>query len=273
VVRNATSSGIATTWFYVRYNDGGSHLRLRIFGDSKRLWTEVLPDLHGHLAPFYASSCVRKLELGSYEREIERYGGPVGIGLAEEIFCADSQACVELLSVLNGAEGPDDRWLLVVLAWDALLSDLGFDLAARHRLTKESARRMVEEYRMTVELSRALGQKVRAHARDLESILDARRTPDDALRASAREVLDRRGALLRPIAARLEVARAQGTVHVPSDELAWTLMHMHANRMFASAARAQELVLHELLARYYRGSLSRLPGRSFVPHRPDAMKK
>ena len=92
LVDRALGSGAAEGWFFIRYADPTWHLRLRFRGDPVRLHGEVLPLLQEAVAPLLESGRVRRLALDTYERELERYGGPIGMPLCEALFQADSAA-------------------------------------------------------------------------------------------------------------------------------------------------------------------------------------
>ena len=48
---------------------------------------------------------------------MERYGGPEGMQLAEQLFHADSEAVAGDRRALDGDEGADARWRLALRAW------------------------------------------------------------------------------------------------------------------------------------------------------------
>src|SRR3954453_2569686 len=85
VAREALAQGAADSWFFIRYGDPEWHLRLRFHGDPSRLLGEVLPLLSDAVVPLLERGEVRRFELGTYERELERYGGPVGMPLCEQM--------------------------------------------------------------------------------------------------------------------------------------------------------------------------------------------
>src|SRR5690606_307453 len=63
-------------WFFVRYYDPEPHLRLRIQADPVLL--EAMPGLvNKALRPFLKNGLIRRLQLDTYAREIERYGADV----------------------------------------------------------------------------------------------------------------------------------------------------------------------------------------------------
>lgn len=92
-------------WFFVRYRDGGHHLRLRFHGDSAVLHAVLLPQLHAVARRLSEDGVSAGMSLATYDPEIERYGGPAAFPLAEEVFHADSFAVLGALSA--SAADPD----------------------------------------------------------------------------------------------------------------------------------------------------------------------
>jgi thiopeptide-type bacteriocin biosynthesis protein len=247
VIRGAIASGAADTWFFLRYGDPEWHLRVRLRGDPRRLHAEVLPALAEAAQASLDAGDLFRFQLDTYEREVERYGGAEGIALVEQIFCADSDACLALLPDLTGDAGADARWRLALRGFDLLLSDLGFDLPARRAIVRAARQAFAAELRVGAETERRLADRFRAERRALEQALG----PGIA-------ALDDRSRRLRPIAAELRAREAAGLLDAPLAAIAPSLLHMHANRMLrAGAARHQEFVLHYLLDRLYEGMLAR----------------
>ena len=131
VVAVARAHGSADGWFFARYGDPDWHLRLRLHGDPRALLRDVMPQLCAAAAPALADGRVRRLAFDTYERELERYGGPDGMALSERLFTADSDAALELIGLTPGDGGADARWRVTLLGIDRLLDDLGLDLGVR----------------------------------------------------------------------------------------------------------------------------------------------
>jgi thiopeptide-type bacteriocin biosynthesis protein len=257
LVRGALADGIADRWFFIRYGDPHWHLRLRFHGDPAALMRELVPRLHAALAPAIADGLCWKLELGTYEREVERYGGPAGIELAEQLFAADSDAVLAIVEASGGDAGADAAWRLALRGFDRLLGDLGLDLAARRAALTRARDSFGAELGMDTALQKKLGEKFRAHRDELVALLAAPdRDPDHPL-GPGLEALAARSAASAPVAAELRARAARGALTAPVDELALSFLHMHANRLLAHSARAQELVLYDLLRRHYDGILAR----------------
>jgi hypothetical protein len=70
-------------WFFVRYGDPDWHLRLRFQGSPNRLHNDVLPALCQAVASWLNDGRIRRFQLDTYEREVERYGGLEGVVWSE----------------------------------------------------------------------------------------------------------------------------------------------------------------------------------------------
>jgi thiopeptide-type bacteriocin biosynthesis protein len=123
-------------WFFLRYRDDpGHHLRLRFHGDPAVLGSRALPALHDWAEGLRRAGLASALVLDTYDPELERYGGPAAITMAEQVFHADSMAVLaqlagdarrrnqppELLAAVNVVDivrafhpwhGAGDDWLL-----------------------------------------------------------------------------------------------------------------------------------------------------------------
>lgn len=250
LVRAAERSGAIDRWFFIRYNDPEHHLRVRFHGSPARLYGELLPALHAAAAPLLADGRIWRMQLDTYEREIERYGGAAGIELAERLFHADSQAVLAIVERNAGDAGIARRWRLALRGVDQLLADLGLAEAERHALIKQARDGYAHEVRADTRLHSQLGDAYRQQRKQLDGLLAA--TPDDE---PALAPLLARSAQLAPIVAELRAHEAAGRLSLAG--MALSLAHMHVNRLMRTAQRRQELVLYEFLDRLYEARLAR----------------
>jgi thiopeptide-type bacteriocin biosynthesis protein len=260
VIETALHSGAADRWFFIRYGDPDWHLRLRFHGEPARLHAEVLPALQAAAARLLADGRLWRMQLDTYEREVERYGGAEGIVLAERLFDADSEAVLALADLFPADARGDQRWRLALLGMDLLLTDLGLDLRMRRAVVRKARDTFAAEFHADANFQHQLGSKFRSERKSLEPLLD-HTDGTAALFATELEVLRRRSERLAPVVAELRACARAGQLSVPLTELAPSYLHMHANRLLRSAQRAQELVLYDLLARLYDSQLARAPER------------
>jgi thiopeptide-type bacteriocin biosynthesis protein len=256
VTAAALESGAADRWFFVRYGDPDWHLRLRVHGRPARLHGEVLPALQGAVAPLLEDGRLWRVQLDTYEREVERYGGPEGVVLAERLFHADSEAALALAALLAEDPRGDLRWRLAFAGMDRLLADLNFDPDTRRTVVRQACEVFAAEFRAGADVKHQLGTRFRPERPTLEALLGP--TPGgDARLAPGLEVLRHRSERLAPVTAELRACARAGRLSVPPAGLALSYLHMHANRLLRSAHRAQELVLYDFLERLYHSRAAR----------------
>jgi lantibiotic biosynthesis protein len=261
LVRSSLASGAADAWFFIRYADPDWHLRLRLHGEPGRLHAEVLPGLEAAAAPLLASGQLWRLQLDTYEREVERYGGDRGIELAEEVFAADSEAVITIMAPLSGDAGLDLRWRLAMCGIDLLFEDVGLTLKEKRAAVQRMRDGFGREFGIDGSFRSWVSQRYRAERARLEALLDPGDDPPPPL-AAGLDALRRRSLRLAPVAAELRQLDQAGRLSATIADIAMAYAHMHVNRLLRSAQRAQELVLYELLGRAYSSQAGR---QSVVP--------
>ncbi|MCG8456547.1 MAG: lantibiotic dehydratase [Holophagales bacterium] len=246
MVEKALCSGAADSWFFLRYGDPDWHLRLRFHGEPARLQGEVLPWLERAVSPLVEAGWIRGLQLDTYDRELERYGGAHGMALAERLFRIDSEAVLDLLAELEGDEGAAARWRLALRGIVQLLADLGFDAAARLALLRRMQIGWAEEFQVDGSFRKQLARRLRQERADLEEVLQEGHADDHPL-APGFAILDRRSRRLAPIRGELESLEAARRLTLPREDLAISFVHMFTNRLLRSQGRLHELVLYDFL--------------------------
>ncbi|HEX9942701.1 MAG TPA: lantibiotic dehydratase [Thermoanaerobaculia bacterium] len=256
VVRETVGEGGADGWFFIRYGDPEWHLRVRFHGDPAVLQTRILPRLHAALDPMLQDGRLWRVQLDTYEREVERYGGPEGILLSERLFQVDSDAALAILDMLEGDEGADVRWRLALRGIDTLLADLGLDAETKMRVMRLLREGYTREFGGGKSLRVQLDQRFRQEGRSLMPLLDP--SGDEASElAPALTVLRQRSERLAPLVAELRELERAGRLNQPLADLAPSYVHMHVNRMIRSAPRAHELVLYDFLHQLYESKAAR----------------
>jgi thiopeptide-type bacteriocin biosynthesis protein len=257
VVDELLAAGAVDRWFFIRYNDPAWHLRVRLHGDPRRLLTEALPLVERAAADRLASGQITRWTVDSYVREVERYGGPAGIGPAEEIFYHDSEAALALVEAYRGDAGLDARWRLALVGIDRLLDDFAFDGDMKRRLLRQLRDGMAAEFRADLGLTPQLAQKFRLERKSLEELLRDEPVAEDHPLAAGEAILADRSRRLAPVLTELADLDARGELTLSREELAPSYIHMFVNRVLRSAHRAQELVLYDFLTRLYDSQAAR----------------
>jgi thiopeptide-type bacteriocin biosynthesis protein len=259
-VETALRAGAADRWFFIRYGDPEWHLRLRFHGEPARLQAEVLPALQSAAAPLLEDGRVWRLQLDTYEREVERYGGPEGVVLAERLFHADSEAALALAGLLAEDARGELRWRLTLCGMDLLLREVGLDLDGRREVARAARDAFAAEFSADAGFKHQLSARFRTHRRGLEALLAG--DPGNDRLAAVLTALRRRSERLAPVLAELRACAGAGRLSATLPELAASYLHMHANRLLRSAQRPQELVLYDFLSRLYESQAACRPVRS-----------
>lgn len=255
-VELAKTGKLASRWFFIRYADPGWHVRLRFQGAPGVLRGEVLAALNEACTPFVDDRRIRTMQLDTYEREVERYGGDQGIELSEALFEADSEAVLTIVTQLEGDQGATARWLLTLRGIDLLLQDLGFaTLEAKLGIMSRVREEFGKEFRVENGLRHQLGERYRKERQAVEAILGDRGAQDYE---PGYRAFERRSRAIAPIAEKLRALEKAEHLTVPMAAMVSSYVHMHANRLLRSHQRAQELVLYDFLCRSYESSKARL---------------
>ncbi len=253
LVREIIGAKAADRWFFIRYADPETHLRLRFHGDPKKLHSDVLPLLQDAFAKSLQAGTIWRVQFDTYEREMERYGGSQGVVLGERIWHADSDAVMSIVSLLEpGDAGLDERWLLAFAGIDTLLTGFGFDAHAKSTLSRQVPEILQVKKKWREELS----EKFRKERVTLESLLRLPIAAEHEL-VPGLEILRERDQRLAPVLTELKALASGGQLAVPLSAFAMICAHMFANRLLRSAQEEQEPVIYDFLSRIYRSEAAR----------------
>ena len=255
LVREMVRNKTIDSWFFIRYRDPDDHLRVRFHGLRNTLVSVVMPALQSSLDPWLAESRVWKVEFDTYQREIERYGGPQGFVQCEKLFCRDSEAVIRLLEKLSSEDLLGRSWECAALGIDALLDDFNLKVDQRLHFATGMASGLAAEFAPSKEHGIKLGMKYRALRTRLSEILDA--TGTDPVLLFARDVFAERSSAFAPTIAELGALDGKEMLSVSLQQLAISIIHMFVNRLMASEQRAHEFVLYDFLRRHYESAVVR----------------
>jgi thiopeptide-type bacteriocin biosynthesis protein len=87
-------AGWIDRYFFIRYFEGGPHIRVRVRGDA-----EILDE---HVAPLLSRRAGSALRWVPYQPETERYGGTEGLELAECLFQESTRAALLITRNIDG---------------------------------------------------------------------------------------------------------------------------------------------------------------------------
>ncbi len=235
---NVTVAGLAREWFFIRYADPDSHLRVRFHGSPERLTGQLFGHVCDWARRLMADDMCLKFVFDTYEQEVERYGGLAGMAAAEALFSVDSRYAAQLLRCSGAKRWQHDRTTLLAISIDDLLGGLGMNEEERlrwyHGQPKPSGAEVGSDYRERKAVLRPLLGTPGFLANE----------PGGAEVAG---VFKARREALAPVAASLRQLRDRGEVDKSMDELCASFVHLHINRLGGLASLPEQRILNLLL--------------------------
>ncbi len=239
-------SGTVNQFHFVRYLDPDYHLRLRFKlsdpGQAGLLLTIIYSDCRNWIE----EERIWKIEAGTYEPEIDRYG--MGrINLVEEWFYRDSLFWLAILAELREDDQPA-IWKTGAQHIDWMLDQFAFEPEGKHLLLQRMREALSAEFRITHRMKSQLDAKYRMMSRELADTLEKPQFVEHCgtpAQAPGSPVI---GLITHTFSSRHELEAAG---FLPD------LIHMSLNRAFRSRQRLQELVLYDFMARYYASAVAR----------------
>jgi thiopeptide-type bacteriocin biosynthesis protein len=247
-------------WFFIRYADPDFHLRVRFKGPPEMLVKYLLPIITDVINGFLHTNQLWRMQLDTYEREIERYGGLSGMDAAESVFYADSNAVLRLLQLDSHDLGEDFRWQVAVISIDRLLQALGWTLFSQRLSIIQAAFQTFQSIvRVNAEIKSRLGETFRAKIKEFDERIDAMRHPDSAgtTMSNVAGILAQRSVDMKNVTRTLSSLNDRNELSKSLESLSISFVHMHVNRLVREDSNLYELVLYQFLARLYTRDIAR----------------
>lgn len=250
-----TEKELIDQFFFIRYADPEHHLRIRFHLANEDKLGAVIKAVHQATQPYLEQRMISKIQTDTYNRELERYGSN-SMELAESFFFIDSVVTLNLLNLIDGDEGETLRWQFAVRSMDDLLTDLNFNATEKLHFLEIVKNSFFKEHGDSKELKLQLDAKFRTERKLVEDILD--RTLDEQRGIQPLlELLEWKKEQVAPLAEQLLELKKSGQLQVPLEDLAGSYIHMLLNRIFMARQRTYEMVVYDLLYRYYKSQAGR----------------
>ncbi|AWK06347.1 hypothetical protein HYN56_19795 [Flavobacterium crocinum] len=236
--------GYISKWFYIRYYDPDSHIRIRFNLTTTNNISEIAKIIHEKLKYYVSNHFIHKIQIDTYKREIERYGLET-IEDCETLFYANSKFNLSLIKKFSNT---DQRWLFGMKFIDEFLNDCEYNLKEKRELIEILKNGFASEFQTNKNINQSLSQKYRTNKEQIFLCLENRDVFFDKLFKEHRK--NSQNAVIK-----IKEKEKDGRRRV--DYLIDSLLHMHCNRLFKNKQRLHEWVIYDLLYRYYDGKYSR----------------
>ncbi len=246
VVDTLLANEVIDKWFFIRYNDPKHHIRVRFHYTDPKNVGDIINALHGPLEHYTKQDLIWRIQIDTYQRELERYGNET-MEQSETLFFYDSKMIVDFLDMIDEDEGEELRWLLSIRAMDTLLNDFGYDEDQKLALMERLKTGFGQEFGMNKFLKKQMDKKFREeHDKIKEFMVFTRENNPDY--APIIDVLEAKSQHSKAM-----IENIRSLVDQPRlDNMMGSYIHMLMNRLFRSKNRLHEMVLYDLLFRTYK---------------------
>jgi len=220
--------GVIREAFFIRYADPHYHIRFRLHLATDPVQNQLqtaIDQVYALVKPFSANRTVWKLQVDTYEREVERYGIDEMLA-SEEAFFYDSQLYLRCLADESFAEDPQKRFLTALKNMDRWLTLFGMNPEEKATFCLEMSDAFAMEFGNDVKLQ--LDLQFREWKGEILKFLSA----DDY-----NELFTWRDQSLNPLA-------------LPIENIS-SYIHMSMNRWFATDQRLMEYMAYLFCGKHY----------------------
>ncbi len=223
IVQQLREQGLCDYWFYIRYYDPEPHLRIRFHASDQERSKEVLIQAVTWGQRLAQRGLIGRFCVDTYEREIERYGGPQAIDYLEQVFSADSDVVSSLIASHHQQQLTLDLIAVAVMSLDALIAAWGLTLEQR----VQHSQHLTQKYHFADEF-----REQRKLLCELLAPWDIRYDPVvQQQRKHVYTLFAKHYTALPSIAQTISILAEQGVLKQPQEAMLHSLAHMHINRL------------------------------------------
>lgn len=237
------SQNIIDQWFFIRYNDQGYHLRIRFKCLHHSRINEIILQMYDILFPLIEESVIWKIQLDTYNKEIERYGLKT-IEISEKLFFYDS---IMILNYLGNFKDEHLRWLFGLKAIDDFLTLFNYELSDKKNFTEKLSNAFKTEFGTSKIMNNGLSDKFRLHRQEIIETIENKDTNNILY-----QIINEKNNNISYLKDEILTLWNSNSLDVDLNDLLSSHIHMMMNRLFKSKNRAHEMVCYDFLFRYYK---------------------
>ncbi|KMQ67692.1 hypothetical protein ACM39_12625 [Chryseobacterium sp. FH2] len=250
-------NNIISEWFFIRYNDPKFHIRVRFKCTDISMIGAVIVGMHEILEPLAEDAIVWKVQLDTYNREVERYGYNT-MEISEKIFFQDS---IMITNYLTYFKDENLRWLFGLKAMDSFLDLFNYNLSEKKSFMENLSNGFKNEFGKSKTFNNSLSDKFRFHRQEISDIFEEK-NPDNIY-----SLIEKKSDSITDLAKEIIDLYQSDSLTVDINSFLASHIHMLMNRLFKSKNRAHEMVCYDFLFRYYKSRIAienqaRIPANS-----------
>lgn len=252
--------GLIRSFFFIRYAEGGPHVRARFLGSRELLFDGARERINRQIVAYFRERGfileqpldpgpygsddllwrplndektlrpIPSYEYARYEPEIERYGGPYGIHMSEDHFAQSSKIVLQVLELEKAGRG--SRRNAAVLLLDAIAEAFHFSARQKTRYFEQQYRHWTRASWYTLNYHMRLTQAYEQQRSALQLLVPPPGTPaTHKIRTVWLPVLEQWQQATGDIYQRLMALWEQGNLTTHPAEIMSSYIHMFCNRL------------------------------------------
>ncbi|AOM80048.1 lantibiotic dehydratase [Pedobacter steynii] len=211
-------------WFFIRYDENGSHIRLRLQLRNRSCGYQLMEMLTDILEPEIRAGVVADVKIKTYKREVHRYSTRL-MSRVEKHFCCDSRFVINS----NGAALTDmKKYRLCIEILESIRSKEVLTAEVFYNVITKITNALNQEHEISGSAFKELNQKYNVFLTEPFPRLNYK-------------LLQKYHSLIKSFITLLADCDDFNRVILMAD-----LIHMHVNRMFTSDQRKHEMVIYNL---------------------------
>ena len=258
VANELLKDGLIDRWYFIRYSDPDYHLRVRFHFNKSNHIIAIMARLKALFEEYVREHRIWKIQIDTYQRELERYGMAT-MELSEELFFHNSRMIVDFLGLIGDAIGEEERWLFGLKAIDDLLCSFEYTEKAKLTLLESLKTAFGREFGMSRMLKKQLDEKYRKSRNKVDDFLifDQKKCPAhfESMHRILLEKKDQTNNIARNVLSLINTNIEEKEMRLHN--LMGSYIHMQMNRLFKSNNRLHEMVSYDFLYRHYKSRLAR----------------
>jgi len=254
-IRNVAVENNCEKAFFIRYADPDWHIRLRIKLTETSSYQKILEKVSEIIEPYRDSGIISKVLMDEYQPEFQRYGGTELTSLAESLFDIDSYICALGLHILStSGHGLSKNKAYLALHMNLQLAASFVPEADRmSQVFKVMAQSFKTEFDLSKEDQKLVNGKFREFKYMVSKFFGSTEL-EGGFEQGIKELINQYGQLIKPVAEKImKLSPGKGDI----ETLLGSYLHMTNNRIFADDARAQEMVVYEVVFRSIESEIAR----------------
>jgi lantibiotic biosynthesis protein len=247
---------IVSKWFFIRFADPKHHLRIRVLISQNEKREQLLQTFNKHLRDYVKDGIIWDFQLGTYRREMERYGWDT-IEETESLFNYNSELVLRLLPLLKPLT--DNEKLSYVISYvDRLLSEFEYSIAGK--LTFSQLRSVIfnKEFGITSDKTRKemLNGEFRSAHSDLKNMLKGNGPGVENALTNTVNALYQEHMKYGRNDLQTVISKHRENKQLLT-EIAASYIHMFVNRVFKENQRYSEMTMYYFMVKYYSSEIAR----------------